>query len=248
VLENLQAEAHLVGNREFGDPLELAAFLRRCAARFTAASDPAEQHRCYEEACKEFSGRGLRVLREHLPERLLRYSTSRTLLGLLAEQLVGEPASIDLRLGFLSPEKACDLLAAAWDSSRLSKGELGVTPQVFATFEHPGATSRDDALAMSQALALPFWERPRTSEEILFELAYPTDSVDGPRFPTVAEAGWSSLFQPAEELPPETEEPRSCCGWTRPLGPHSAQPEIVHDNASVAVMSSSPRWIGRIPV
>jgi hypothetical protein len=244
LLENLQAESHLVGEEEFGNPSALTAFLRRLAARF--ASSPQED--CYEEVCKEFAGKGLRVPRKHLPDILLRYSTSRALLGLLIEQLLGDQVLTDLQQGLLSPERACELLAMAWDSSQVQEGSLGVTPQVFATFEHVEATPRDDAAALSKALALPFWKRPRTTEEILFELSYQTEAVPDHRFPTVAEAGWHSLFQPADERLPDESDPRTCFGWTRPIGPAAAQPEIVHPNSSLAVLRISPRWVGRIPL
>ena len=146
----------------------------------------------------------------------------------------------DFQQDLLPPEKACELLAAGWDSSLLQDVMLAIKPKVFATFEHDEPAPRDDATALSRALALLFWERARTKEEILFELSYPTDSVADPRFPTVAEAGWSSLFQPAEEQIPDPGSPRTCCGWTRPLGPHLAQPEIVHDNAPRALDQEEP--------
>jgi hypothetical protein len=244
LVENLEAESHLVGDKAYGNPTEPTAFLRRLAGRF--AESPHED--CYEEVCQEFSGKGLRVPRKHLPDTLLRYSTSRALLGLLIEQLLGDQVLADLQQGLLPPEKACELLAAGWDSSQVQEGSLGLTPHVFATFEHVEATPRDDAAALSKALALPFWQRPRTTEEILFELSYQTEAVPDHRFPTVAEAGWHPLFQPAEERLPAESDPRTCFGWTRPVGPDAAQPEIVHRNSPLAVLRASPRWVGRIPL
>src|SRR6266545_1292434 len=194
IQENLRAEAHLVGDEAFGHPGELSAFLRRCAASF-ADEAPSVPLSAYEDACEEFTGCGLRIPREHLPDTLLRYSTSRALLGRLIEQLLGDQVLADFQQDLLPPEKACELLAADWDSALLQDVMLGIKPKVFATFEHDQPAPRDDATALSRALALLFWGRARTKEEILFELSYPTDSVADPRFPTVAEAGWSSLFQ-----------------------------------------------------
>ncbi len=247
IQENLRAEAHLVGDEAFGHPGELSAFLRRCAASF-ADEAPSVPLSAYEDACEEFTGCGLRIPREHLPDTLLRYSTSRALLGRLIEQLLGDQVLADFQQDLLPPEKACELLAADWDSALLQDVMLGIKPKVFATFEHDQPAPRDDATALSRALALLFWGRARTKEEILFELSYPTDSVADPRFPTVAEAGWSSLFQPAEEQIPDPGSPRTCCGWTRPLGPQLAQPEIVHDNAPVTIVETPLRWVGRIPL
>jgi hypothetical protein len=248
ILENLRAEAHMVGDEAFGDPGELSAFLRCCAGCFADEADPSAPSFAYESACEKFTDRGLRIPREHLPDTLLRYSTSRALLGRLIEQLLGDQVLADFQQDLLPPEKACALLAADWDSALLKDVMLGVKPKVFATFEHGQPAPRDDATALSRALALLFWERARTKEEILFELSYPTDSVADPRFPTVAEAGWSSLFQPAAEQIPDPGSPHTCCGWTRPLGLQFAQLEIVHDNAPVTIVETPLRWVGRIPL
>jgi hypothetical protein len=248
ILENLRAEAHLVGDQAFGHPGELSAFLRRCAACSADGTNPSGLSHTYEDVCEEFTGRGLRIPSEHLPEAFLRYSTSRALLGRLIEQLLGDQVLADFQQDLLPPEKACELLAASWDSALLQDVMLGVKPKVFATFEYDQPAPRDDATALSRALALLFWGRARTKEEILFELSYPTDSVTDPRFPTVAEAGWSPLFQPAEEQIPDPRNPRTCCGWTRPVGVQSAQPEIVHDNAPVTIVETPLRWVGRVPL
>src|SRR5687767_13583815 len=77
ILKNLFGEAHLVGDATFGDSSELSAFLRCCAARLASGLGPTTKHHpCYQEVCGRFEGRGLRVRPEHLPDRLLRYSTS----------------------------------------------------------------------------------------------------------------------------------------------------------------------------
>lgn len=54
ILANLQEEAHLVGDRDFGDAFELADFLRRCATRF-AACTPEERHRGFQAVCDDSS-------------------------------------------------------------------------------------------------------------------------------------------------------------------------------------------------
>ncbi|HEX4960690.1 MAG TPA: hypothetical protein VF173_07610 [Thermoanaerobaculia bacterium] len=245
ILANLQAEAHLVGEGDFGDPAVLAELLRRCAACL-AASSAGELHSGYEAACQEFAGLGLRVLRSHLPDGLLRYSPSRTLAATLVQRMLGKLARDAFDREALPPETAFVQLRDRWSPTRLNPGDrLGRGDTVFATFEHPDGAPRDDAGALSRALALPLWQRLRTNE-ILFEMAYPTDAVDGHKFPTVADAGWVHLFRPASEEASDGGRPSSCCGWTEPLGAYPPQPEIIHDNAPLHVLSEPPRFVGSI--
>ncbi len=244
---NFCAESHLVGGGPFGDPTELVAFLRRCVTRFTGTTTLEERHACYEDACEEFLKRGLRISRHHLPDRLLRYVTSRALLARLAQRMLGRAAraagSDDIRALVMSFPR----LQARWSSSRLTAGErLGRGGAVFATFDQGAGAPRHDPVALSQALALPFWGRPRAGDEILVELTYRTDDVADHRFPTVADAGWGHLFSPASETAPDDAAPDTCCGWTAPLQGH-AQPEIVHANASLHVLDSPPRLVGVVP-
>jgi hypothetical protein len=149
----------------------------------------------------------------------------------------------------LPPETAFSRLRVLWSASRL-KATDRLRPKeedkIFATFEHPAGAPRDEATALSRALALPFWQRLRTGLEILVELAYRTDAVEGYRFPTVADSGWVHLFRPAPDEAPASERSASCCGWTEPLGPYPPQPEIIHDNAPLRVLSGPPRFVGSI--
>jgi hypothetical protein len=247
ILANLQEEAHLVGDRDFGDASELADFLRLCAARF-AACTPEERHRAFEEICDEFALRGLRVLREHLPDTLLRYVASRAVAANLIERMLGRFGRDDFDSGRLPPDILFTRLRRLWTPARLSTADrLAGRNKVFATFEHPAGAPRDDAKALSQALALSFWQNPRGGMELLVELTYPTDAVQNHRFPTIADAGWGCFFHPSPEEPPDGAKSSSCCGWSEPLGPHPPQPEIVHDNAPLQVLSHPPRLVGAIP-
>jgi hypothetical protein len=117
---------------------------------------------------------------------------------------------------------------------------------VFATFEHKAGAPRSSALAMIEALALPVLVRISGDEEILFELTYETDSVADYRFPTVADAGSWHLFEPAQEWAPDPVAPATCWGWTKPVGTHPPQPEIVHSNESLRILRASPRFLGRV--
>jgi hypothetical protein len=246
ILANLQAEAHLVGEGEFGDPAKLSEFLRRCAACL-ATSPPSEPHSNYEAICQEFAGSGLRIPRGQLPDGLLRYTPSRTLAATLVQRMLGKLARDAFDRESLPPETAFARLRDRWSTTRLQPSDrLGRGDKIFATFEHPAGAPRDDATALSRALALPFWQRLRTGLEILVELAYPTDAVEGYRFPTVADSGWVYMFHPAPEEAPDGERSESYCGWTEPLGPYPPQPEIIHDNAPLQVLSGPPRFVGSI--
>jgi hypothetical protein len=106
----------------------------------------------------------------------------------------------------------------------------------------------NDARALAEALALPCLVEPRTADELLIELSYPTRAVGEMRFPTVADAGLVHLFRPAPEIEPSSGEPETCYGWTEPIGAHPPQPEVVHVNASVRVLDRPPRFVGRVLV
>ena len=248
ILENFREEAHLVGDGSFGDPSEMTAFLRRCISGLDLSAEPAARHKSYEDTCQEFAGRGLRVSREHLPEGLLRYSESQTLAATLVQRMLGKRARDAFDLKTLPPEMAFARLRSRWRVSHLDpKDRLGRGKEVFATFEHPSGAPREDAEALSRALALPLWQRRREDLTILIELTYPTDAVEDHRFPTVADSGWIQYFRPAPEEVPNGERPDSCCGWTEPLGSYPKQPEIIHDNAPLQVLSEPPRLVGTIP-
>ena len=246
ILANLEREAHLVGDGGFGDPAELTGLLRCCASRLAPLPAP-QKPTGYDGVCQEFGGRGLRIPREHLPDGLLRYSGSRTLAAEIIERVLGKRARDAFDRESLPPETLFSRLKSRWEPSRMAPADrLGRGNEVFATFEHAAGAPRDDAEALSRALALPLWQGPRSRIEILIEMAYPTEAVVDYRFPTVADAGWIHLFSPAPEDEPAGGRPETCCGWTRPLGPYPPQPEIVHDNARLQILSEPPRFVGSI--
>lgn len=119
--------------------------------------------------------------------------------------MLGTRARDAFNRGTLPADTAFTRIQGLWDPLRLDATDrLAHGNQVFATFEHPAGAPRDDATAMSQALALPLWQAPRSGLELLIELAYATDTVGGYRFPTVADAGWIHLFQPSSEDAPDS--------------------------------------------
>lgn len=243
VVANLQSESHLVGDGAFGHSNELTGFLQSCAVGM-AAVDPDARHQSYTETCQRFAGRGMRIPAAHLPGELLRYVSSEKLAADLVERMLGKRARAAFSAGALATEAASARLRDRWDSTRLDPSDrLGRSAKVFATFEHSGGAPRHDATALSQALALSCWQWTGRGPELLVELTYPSERVSDPRFPTVAEAEWTHLFRPASEEPPRADRPASCCGWTEPLGGQPAQPEIVHDNAPLAVAHKPPRFL-----
>lgn len=148
-----------------------------------------------------------------LPAGFLRYSVSKTLAATLVERMLGTMARRDFDSGLMSVEDAFSRIAVRWSAARLTNSEmLARSSAVFATFEHDGTAPRDDARALADALALPVLLRVGTGEEILFEFSYQRDSVQGYRFPTVADAAWFHLFQPAPEFAPDPAERHTIWG------------------------------------
>jgi hypothetical protein len=244
---NLELEAHLVGDNAFGDASELISFLKLCAGGCAGAARATTGLDAYWLACGSFELRGLAIPRDHLPPKLLHYSSNRKLVATILEKQLGIAARMAFDAGTMTPEDAFHQLSLKWTSSKLTpKERLGGGKAVFATFEHRAGAPRNSALAMTQALALRVSVRVLSGEQILFEFTYPTDSVENHRFPTVADAGSWHLFEPAGETEPNPAVPETCCGWTKPLGAQPPQPEIVHANGPLRILSASPRFVGRI--
>ena len=238
---NLQAESHLAGDKDFGDPEEFASFLKRCVGGHTRARSAGGREASYDSACRTHELRGLPIPRRHLPDQLLRYCTSERLAMELVGRILGATAREEFREKKLEPEDAFDRMASLCAAGKLT-GREKLAPEnvVFATFEHPAGAPRDDAPGMVQALAFSHYG------DMLYEFAYPTDSVANARFPTVADAGRRHpRFHPAPEVPPDPKMPETCTGWTRPLGRATRQPELVHRNEPLRILSGPPRYVGR---
>lgn len=240
---NLQSEAHLVGDEDFGDAAALESFLRACGS---GRGSPGGARTRYESSCLDHQIRGLQIPPSRLPKRLLRYTTSRHLASTLIERVLGIRARFDFDTDLGTSDLFAEL-AASWDSGGLRGVSLGRSAAIFATFEHPAGAPRADARAMSEALALPFWGNARTGDELLIELSYPAGEVSETRFPTVADAGLMHLFRPAPEVEPTSSDATTWQGWTKPVGPYPPQPEIVHANASATILDRPPRFVGRVP-
>ena len=247
LVANVRDESHLVGAGHFGDPNELAAFLKACGQAHSKATSELQRRTGYSSACSAFELKGLGIEQASLPAGFLRYSVSKRLVAMLVERMLGRMARRDFDSGLMSVEDAFNRIAVYWSAARLTNAEmLASSSSVFATFEHDGTAPRDDAGALADALALPVLLRVGAGEEILFEFSYQRDLVQGYRFPTVADVGLSHLFQPAPEVAPDPTQRHTLWGWTRPLGGQQSQPEIVHENAPLRVVDSAPRLVGRM--
>src|SRR5687768_7356368 len=96
VSENLQNEAHLVGNDYFGNPAEFTRFLRKCSVDCTRDANDQDRMSTYEHLCSMNALKGLSIPQSHLPKTLHRYCSSRS----LAEDLIERVLGIDARINF----------------------------------------------------------------------------------------------------------------------------------------------------
>src|SRR5689334_4684685 len=177
---NLKREAHFTGAGAFGDATELTGFLTRCAQTHRSIKGMKRRVDGYRDTCDAHSARGLAIPANDVPEKLLRYSTSRFAAALIVERVLGKMARVEFDAGRLSPEDAFRRIAARWRSSSMTPTEkLGGGSVVWATFRHRKGTPRDDAKGMAEALALPL----RPTDRILIEFSYSRDKVNNHRFP-----------------------------------------------------------------
>lgn len=247
ILANLRQESHLLGKASFGDPEELVSFLREWSQAHAKVSEPMPRRRCYQDACRSGQGKGSPVPTEALPTKLLRFSSSRSLLAQMIARILGEAARRDFDNRTLAPEDAVARLRRRWTpdsfgpTDRLGRGDV-----VFATFESAAGPPRNSPIELAEALGLGVARSRAIDRAFLVELEYEAVAVAEPRIPTVADAGWFDLFRPAAEAPPDAGDLKTCYGWTGPLGAQAPQPEIVHANASLRVVVDGPRWIGRL--
>ena len=249
VLDNIRLEAHLTGDGPYGEPAEFSQFLAKWAALHEAAGSEDGRREAYSEACHGFSLRGLPVPRSVWPPVLLRYVTGRRVVEVLVERVLGRKACDDLKSRRIEIEDTLAKLATDWDPAPLEDGDrLARGEVVFATFEFgaPARLPRGDARQIAEALGLRAAARRPGREDVLVELTYPAKRVGRIRVPTVADAEWNDLFDPAPERVPDPGQPETCYGWTRPLGPQVPQPEVVHENRSLKVLTGPPRLVGRL--
>ncbi len=154
LVSNVRDESHLVGAGHFGDPNELAAFLKACGQAHSKAESEFQRRAGYSSACSTFELKGLGVEQASVPAGFLRYSASKTLVATLVERMLGKMARRDFDSGLMSVEDAFNRIAVYWSAARLTDADmLARSRVVFVTFEHDGTAPRDDARALADALA-----------------------------------------------------------------------------------------------
>lgn len=242
LLDNLKKEAHLVGDDPFGDPSVYSTFFVAWSSQHILAASDSDRRSSYCGACSVHELRGSRIPPEVLPFILVRYLTSRTVLRRMIERMLGEDAVVDFDAGEIDLEDVFERLEMYWDPSRFQATDrLGKGEGVFATFGRQPGNARQTV----EALAHPVLVSPLSGEEFLFLLRYRSSDVEDHRIPTVADAAWFPLFEPAPDVPPDPRVFDSCFGWTKPLGGQRAQPELVHRNSSLKIVSEAPSFVGR---
>jgi hypothetical protein len=250
LLSNIRREAFLTGNAPFGSSGELKAFLEQVGAQ-TAGVKGAEKLKKYFEVCDKFQLKGLKIPSDQLPATLFRYISRRETVEKILETVGG----IVVRSGKLPPTQICETIAENWRDAKVRKIDVGLgrpDSAVFATFNDESVDSpRTDAGKMARALALPCVLPSGVEKKIeLYEMTYRTNEVNDLRFSTIADAGDSHLFDPAEESPPDPTNKKSCYGWTQPYESSELhrQPEIVHSNKPANILLFPPRFVGEFEV
>lgn len=244
LLANLQQESHLVGTGAFGDFEAFKGFLQTWCARNESAADDSGRQECFCQTCGEHERQGTEIPKEVLPEQLIRYVASRTCLSEILSQVLGPVARESFDKGILTVEDAFSRMKSKWNPSLLRDSDrLGRGDTVFATFSNPGSDPRT-AQDIAEAIAHPVVTAVNSRDQFLFHFTYDSAQVEDHRIPTIADAHWFPLFEPAPEDPPDPSDPRTCFGWTRPIGKQLPQPELVHQNESLKVAYRAPRLVG----
>jgi len=184
---------------------------------------------------------GLAIDPTWLPDQLQRYVLSKEAALRVIAGILGEVARADVESGLYSLSDAFADVARHW-AVRIGTSSLqlcGPGSDVWASCQL-GQTVPGGARDLTDALALPARGMPG---EPVVKLEYPTNQVAGHRFPTVADAKWYP-FTPAPEVPPDPDDPRTCCGWTGARNGQENQPELLHDNADMAILNGPPSLIG----
>jgi hypothetical protein len=247
LVKNIGHETRLAGDASYDDSSVLTSFLRRWCQKADDASDDT-MLRSYGAVAAEFAHRGLNLRSSCLPNKLLRYTVNRRVVSAMIKRVLGTSAQIDFDTGRLDVAQAFSDLERFWDTESVGSDErLATGRTVFATFNDTAApVDRDDATAVSNALALPLTLFDARDGMFLYELAYDRTSIADIRFPTVADAGTVYLFRPCDDVPPHSEHPRACFGRTDALEGEHDQPELVHANAPLSVLTKPPRFVGSL--
>jgi len=244
LLANLQRESHLVGMGTFGSPRYFKDFLHTWSHRNESGADDSDRQACFCQVCSEHERWGTKIPPEVLPDQLIRYLVGPTLLREVIGQILGRSAKANFDSGMLTVDDAFSRMKSKWKPDLLRDCDrLGRGGTVFATFSNlrPAPGTAQDVV---EAIAHPVVTASSTRDQFLFEFTYFSARVEDHRIPTIADAGWFPMFEPAPESPPDPGDHHTCFGWTRPIGKQAPQPELVHQNESLKVVHRAPRFIG----
>ncbi|MCX7049793.1 MAG: hypothetical protein NTX50_30465 [Candidatus Sumerlaeota bacterium] len=249
IADNIQSESHLVGTESWGNHKAYYRFLRECIPIEGRRKASLGVIRHYDQVCARHKSKGIAV--HHLPKpELLRYSYYRKLIEDLLEIMAGKDARVNFQEKRISCSEASEILRRYWNVQKLTSAQkLSRSSPVWATMELSAGADRDDAQFMAEALALPVLLELASSsaqDAVLYEFRYPSKAVRNHRFPTVADAGSYYLFSPSPEIEPSIDRPETCTGWTLPLNGRPSQPELLHDNMPLSMLSKAPRILGEV--
>ena len=243
--DNIALEAHLVGNRTFGDAEEFSSFMEYCVRAFESAATEEDRIETFRRSCRDFTRRGMIVGFGVLPNILFRYCSEKPL-EIALGRMVGDYAVLQLQRKQISLSDAEQQVRDNWDPNLLQDADMLARGDfAFATFGNATIPHGASARHVAECLALPCVVpdgKPR--RRFLVKLSYPKATVQNHRFPTFAEAETFPYFQPAEEEAPDPSVEARCVGWTKPIGAGSKQPELIHDNASLRILSSRIELLG----
>ena len=246
--ENIRREAHLLSNLHLGNPEEIYQFMLFCIDKFKSAHTETDKVNCFISACKKFARKGKKIDPTIIPATIHRYVDSEWPLKSVANVLA-EYVYDNLSHGLMSFELATEKLKMCWDASliqTLDDSQCIAHPSndiAFATFEDGTLTNASDAKFISECLALPCAIRAYSLNRTrnLFKLIYPCSDVVNHQFPTFADVENFPYFEPIGEDSAEL-------GKTRPLCGGPSQPEFIHKNTSLNILSEPIVWVGEFTV
>jgi hypothetical protein len=223
----------------------MADFLTDCVDGFAAASTEEERVDAYFSACEKHSLRGAPIFSDVLPDRMIRFCGSVTLLEIALKRMVGDAAVVQLTQKRMSIPEAEDKVLKNWDPTRFrATDRLARGGTVFATPYSPHHASLD-AYTLADSLGLPCATPDGViRSRYVTACEYHTSEASNLRFPTVADAQTFPGFRPAPEIAPDRSKPDTCFGWTNPVRKGTPQREIVHENLSLDVAISPIRFVG----
>jgi hypothetical protein len=230
VTENIRAESHFLDPIDARRETAFSGFLRELGTRHLGG---VVAHLSFEATVLNYQLNGETV--RFVGNPLFRFVPLRTIATRVA-QAVNEIAL----LNDIGADAYIRLMLVAWESSgrdRFAKIELGPPGKpvwvTFADAEGRLVASLASASMITDMLGIP---RPRPDPLLLLKYD-PSSSQVRVKYPTCADAGWSSRYRASRA--------EDAHGWTEPLSNPSERgfPEGVHANASGSLLQERPEII-----